>query len=439
MTNTVDSEPRKHSLLLYRTIWRWHFYAGLFCLPFVLMLAVSGTIYLFKPQIDARIDRPYHSQETAGQRASANAQIAAALAAVPGGRFAYYRLPENDAQAVIIGINREDRQMLVYVHPYTLEVLKTVDYDNQFIRVVRSFHGELLAGTPGSLLVELAGSWAIVLIITGLYLWWPRSARGVAGVLYPRLRQGNRTFWRDMHAVTGFWISGFTLFLLISGLPWTLFWGNALKELRQLNDAPQQQDWTLSRAQEKADRVSDGVNTIDLNPRLLATAQSLNFAPPVELAVSRKNAAVWTVKSDHQNRRLRANAWLDGQTGEVLRMKTFAELNTLDKIIGIGVSAHEGQLFGWPNQLLALITTSGLIAMTVSGFVLWRKRKPAGVLGAPPAIPNAATGKIVTGIVFALSLLLPLLAASLVTLLLLEWLVLRRIRPARRWLGLYNT
>lgn len=38
---------------LYRTIWRWHFYAGLFVVPFILLLALPGAIYLFKPQLDA--------------------------------------------------------------------------------------------------------------------------------------------------------------------------------------------------------------------------------------------------------------------------------------------------------------------------------------------------------------------------------------------------
>jgi uncharacterized iron-regulated membrane protein len=26
---------------LYRTIWRWHFYAGLFVLPFILILSLT--------------------------------------------------------------------------------------------------------------------------------------------------------------------------------------------------------------------------------------------------------------------------------------------------------------------------------------------------------------------------------------------------------------
>jgi uncharacterized iron-regulated membrane protein len=30
---------------LYRTIWRWHFYAGLLVVPMVLLLAFTGTVY----------------------------------------------------------------------------------------------------------------------------------------------------------------------------------------------------------------------------------------------------------------------------------------------------------------------------------------------------------------------------------------------------------
>ena len=33
----------------YSSVWRWHFYAGLFCIPFVIWLALTGTIYLWRP------------------------------------------------------------------------------------------------------------------------------------------------------------------------------------------------------------------------------------------------------------------------------------------------------------------------------------------------------------------------------------------------------
>ena len=83
-----------------RTLWRWHFYAAILCIPFVRWLAATGSIYLFKPQIDAWLDRPYVSLPIGGQPASPSAQVAAALASAPGSVLNAYELPQNPHSAV---------------------------------------------------------------------------------------------------------------------------------------------------------------------------------------------------------------------------------------------------------------------------------------------------------------------------------------------------
>ena len=76
--------------LTYRALWRWHFHAGLFCIPFVVVLALTGSIYLFKPQIDAFADRAVDSLPVIGKRANeiplARVKLAMAL---PGERARY--------------------------------------------------------------------------------------------------------------------------------------------------------------------------------------------------------------------------------------------------------------------------------------------------------------------------------------------------------------
>ena len=84
MNSTQDKSDARRHILDYRAIWRWHFYAGLFCVPFVIILAISGSIFLFKPQIDAWLDRPYDQLGIHGAPVSAEAQVRSALAAVPG-------------------------------------------------------------------------------------------------------------------------------------------------------------------------------------------------------------------------------------------------------------------------------------------------------------------------------------------------------------------
>jgi uncharacterized iron-regulated membrane protein len=101
------------------------------------------------------------------------------------------------------------------------------------MRWIFRLHGELLMGDRGSNLVELAACWTIVLLITGLFLWWPRNMKGLGGVLYPRLFGGSRMFWRDIHSVVGMWISFCAIFLLLTGLPWAKFWGDYFKQVRQ--------------------------------------------------------------------------------------------------------------------------------------------------------------------------------------------------------------
>ncbi len=138
-----------NKLRLYRTIWRWHFYAGIFCIPFVITLSISGAIFLFKPQIDHWIDKPYHQLTVETHRASPDEHIHSTLQAIPNSTFLNYQIPESKSHAVIISVIKEGIRHLVYINPYSLEVLKTTEYNQQFIRLVRSFHGEPLSGNIG--------------------------------------------------------------------------------------------------------------------------------------------------------------------------------------------------------------------------------------------------------------------------------------------------
>jgi uncharacterized iron-regulated membrane protein len=447
---------------MYNTIWRWHFYAGLFCIPFVLLLSVTGAFYLFKPQVEGYLDRPYEELPMAGGRRSAAEQVSAALAAVPGSVLNSYELPATPRSAARVIVGRGSELYRVYVHPETLAVLRQEAEDGRLMRIFFRLHGELLLGDRGSMVVELAASWAIVMFLTGLYLWWPRNVRGLAGVAYPRLRQGGRVFWRDLHAVIGLWISFFVLFLLISGLPWAASWGGLLKELRQLGATVElRQDWTTGRSSELAERLRmntqaegmgehaghaghsmaaappDPGRRYDALDRMVAAVQPLQLAPPVLISPPAKGSPDWTARSEAQNRTLRVNLTMDADTGAIKSRQDFAGRPLIDRLIGIGVAAHEGQLFGWPNQLLGLCTALGLLLMAASSVVLWWRRRVPGTLGAPRAGPaRPRTPYWLVGTIAVLGVVLPLLGLSMIAVLIAERWVLRRISPVSRFLGL---
>jgi len=442
---------------LYRTIWRWHFYAGLFVIPFVLLLAATGAAYLFKPQVERWEERAYRTP-VVERVVLPSTQVSAALAAFPGARFASYRLPERPGDAAMVHVAMADGQAMrdVFVSPAG-RVLGSLDPETRIMEMLKTIHGQLLLGARGSWLVELAASWAMVLTLSGLYLWWPRDRR-LAGVLWPRLRAGKRLFWRDLHAVTGFWIAGLVLVLLVTGLPWAGLWGSAFKAARtELGWVKGAQDWTIGGeapgggpapagddlhaghdhqamlrhgAHHPAAAIPAGLDEIALKAQAAALAFPVLVTPP-----GSSGATDWSVRSDAQNRPLRATLQFDPVTYRETSRETFPDKHVVDRIVGYGIAWHEGQLFGWVNQLIGVLTALGLMLMAVSGFILWRRRKPTDALGAPPPAHVPARMGGVVAILLILAALLPLLAASLLALWLFERLALPHLPSLARWLG----
>jgi uncharacterized iron-regulated membrane protein len=434
---------------LYRTFWRWHFYAGLLVIPFVMVLALSGTVFLFKPQIERWEERAFRNL-AANQTVSPSYQVKAALAAFPGARFHSYRLPEHQSNAAMVhlALPEADAMRDVFISPEGT-VLDTFDTNTRIVEIARRIHGQLLLGERGSWLVELAASWAIVMLFTGMYLWWPRG-RGAAGVVWPR----RRTLLRDLHAVTGFWVSGFALVLLLTGLPWTDVWGNAFNAVRAemgwVKGAPQ---WSTHGGEsppptEHASHDHTSMHAghgahgeLALLDELVARAarESLAF-PAIVLAPGSAlfgpPSVDWVVTSITQNRPLGVTITYDGTTGEELSRERFADRHAIDRVVGYGLAWHEGALFGAINQAIGVLTAAALTAMSVTGFLMWRRRKPAGVLGAPVLPEDRRKPLVIVIAILGLALLLPLLAASLLLLWLTD-LLLPRLSPAAAiWLGL---
>jgi uncharacterized iron-regulated membrane protein len=444
----------------YRAVWRWHFYASLFCIPFVIILTISGAIYLFKEEVETWQERPYDQLQVREKPATAAAQIRAALAAVPDSTLDGYEIPQAENAAARVIVRQNGQAIRVYLHPETLEVLHTVPENDRFMGFVKKIHGELLVGDRGSMVVELAASWTIIMIVTGLYLWWPRHARGFGGVLYPRFGGGSRMFWRDVHSVTGVWISSLALFLLLTGLPWAKSWGNYFKAARQLTGtAVARQDWSSgsepgnvasgdgdsgghsghnhgggSGRRGSGRKTPKDLTAVD---RIVATVRPLALPDPVVIAPPERGSTNWTAKSLTANRPQRVNLAVDGTTGDIISREDSRDRHLVDRVVAVGVAAHEGRLFGWPNQALGLLTAIGLDLMCVSGLILWWRRRDQGVLGAPKVTlsPRISFGLI--GLVVLFGIYLPLFGASLLAVLLVEKVILSRIPPLRHWLGLY--
>jgi uncharacterized iron-regulated membrane protein len=376
---------------------------------------------------------------------SPDIQLAAALAAHPGARFNHYRLPERPGDAAMIQLGLADgRQREVFVSPQG-RVLGALEPEARISETVARIHGTLLIGEWGDWLVEFAASWTIVMILTGLYLWWPRPF-GLAGTFWPRLHLRGRPLLKDLHRVTGFWIAGLVLVMLASGLPWAGAWGGAFQWARtELGLVQGPQDWKIGAATgHAAHDHGDMAMASPSNVRapgiplsaFVAKAEAEHMAYPVLVLPPNApqrfgppTANVWTVKSETQNRPLGRQVAYDPTTGAETARSSFADQHRIDRIVNTGIAWHEGQLFGLANQLLGLLTALGLIATGIVGVFMWLKRRPPGTLGAPPKTGGAPLRGMMVLLVVA-GLLLPLFGASLLVLVVVDRLFVALRSPA---------
>ena len=242
-------------------------------------------------------------------------------------------------------------------------------------------------------------------------------------------------------------------------------WGAYFKKWRTLtHTSVSRQDWSTSRAEVLADRVArnkPGLQSPGFMPDmpgmnhaghlmpamtspqayapfhgLVPVAATRGLAAPVEVMPATRSGGPWTIKSDAQNRTLRDVVQADPGTGAILSRKNFNQGMLLDRIVGVGIATHEGQLFGLANQLFGLSVAMGLNLLSISAVVLWWRRRHVGVLGAPVLTQKPRWTVPLVAVVLALAVYLPEMAYSLVFVLCLERFVLRRVPSIQHWLGL---
>jgi uncharacterized iron-regulated membrane protein len=159
--------------------------------------------------------------------------------------------------------------------------------------------------------------------------------------------------------------------------------------------------------------------------------------PPSAAAPPSPKYPNWVVRSESQNRPLQETLHIEPKSFDVVKREDFSGKPLIDKVVGVGIAAHEGHLFGVANQLLGLFTALSFLTLVVTSILMWLRRRPKGALGAPPALvtpPRLAPALVL--LILAIGVFLPTLGVSLILVLGFEATARRFLPGVSRWLGL---
>jgi uncharacterized iron-regulated membrane protein len=424
MTSTEQAplrrNTRQHSRQ-YARLWRWHFYAAFLVIPFILWQGLTGVIYLWHediadalwPQLrhvavrDVRIDLA---------RVDLDHQLAAAMGAHRGAAPAMVMIDHDATRSTqFVFADGAALKSPTFVDPYSGQVLGTVPSTVWLPGLTRALHGGWPLGRSGSWLLELGAGWCIVMVLTGLYLWWPRHARGWGGVVYPRWRAGPRVFWKDLHAVVGVWFSAIFLAFLFTALPWTDFWGkHVLRPIQQLTGqvAPSLPGGGGGHHSGHAG-MWHGVAL----QRAVDAARREGLEGDLQIAVP-PGMAPLTVTMKAGRAANERTLSIDRHRGIVLARLGWNDYPLVPKLVSTGVDLHEGTFFGRANQVFNTVVVMALLWLVVTGVIGWYRRRPGRGLS-PPPVPLSNAPRWVKAGAVGLCVAMPLFGVSVALL----WLI----------------
>lgn len=454
-------------LSLKSWIWRWHIIGGLISLPFILLLCVTGVVYLFKAPLNTaiyqdvlQVERPLNRQPalslqeqyTAAKNASEIVSVVVPRSinapktnsveenSLENGPLENSPLEKSlgkftDTTAFQVKAKGRATNQL-RVNPYTGEITGRFVQRDTLMYGIRKLHGELLLGKAGTLVVELVASWFVVLLITGVYIWWPKKhakrpvkSNAAGGVFVVRTQAGKRVFWRDLHAVGGFWMALAMLVILAGGMPWTDVFGGNLKWLQKQTATGYPMHWNNGKGLTSArDSARDTGQTLPLDLDAVANLKPVAQLPgQVTITLPFDDEGVYSVRN--------RSFWLSDQqvlhidqySGRLIKQLTWQDVGLLMDLRQVFMRLHQGE-YGLVNWLLVLVLVLVFALTTFAAMVSYLYRKPKDAWGLPRVPASFKADATVLSLIVLLGAVFPLFGGSVLLIFLFQ--MLRQPKPS---------
>ena len=401
----------------YNRLWRWHLLAGLYVVPFMLVLSLTGIIMmLYKPVIEPLFYSDLiRVSPTANQaRISWQQQLDLVQQAYPDGVVKQLLLPVDATDSVRILVKLSGENQQVFVDPYRGEILGSVNKDATLYALADDIHGTLLLGAFGDGLIELAAALTLILLATGLMMWWARRKRQPGYLLKPNSTLKGRMSLREWHTLSGFYLTIVLGLFVVSGLSWTGIWG--AKMVQAWNSFPDGVFSGIPLSDQRHASLNPGVEEQvpwNLEQTLMPASGSMAGKPGIPQDTPVNADSVIRYAQDNGMTRFRLNLpttpegvytaiaatmsgdiadpyadralHIDQYTGKVLGDVGYEDYSLFSKAMAIGIPLHMG-LWGKSNLVINVLLCLGIIFVSVAGVVMWWLRKPANSkfrLGAP--------------------------------------------------------
>ncbi len=342
-------------------------------------MAITGCMYAFQEEIKA-FYQPYIYVEPQQKAFLPPSQLREIADAQVPGKHIHGILYKGKHNAVNAIYYMEDEYYdFVYLNPYTGEVLKVKNELTDFFRFVLNGHFYLwLPHDIGRPVVASFTLIFIVMLISGIVLWWPKNKFSIKQRFTVKWDARWRRKNYDLHNVTGFYICWLALIFAVTGLVWGFEWfakgyyGIASGGKKLLPYDEPLSDYS-ARNNSYDMPVIDKLWYKMQEEHPEAKSIEMHFPhddkTSIMAAINPEESTYY--KTDHRyfDQYTMAELSVDHQWGRYL------ELSAANKLMRMNYDIHVGAILGLPGKILAFFISLLIASLPVSGFMIWYGRR----------------------------------------------------------------
>lgn len=386
--------------MIRKLIFQLHLYVGLVVGLLLVSAGLTGSVLVWKNEIDALLHPGLLRVEPAPAGLSLQEVVEVAERAYPdrpAARIQMARAPGESVEVTTAGAD----PLQVYVDPYRGTVLGSRRPTETFANALFYWHTSLLSGETGEMVMGTSALLLLVLVLSGLVVWWPGMRRLADAVRVKWSANWKRVNY-DLHRAGGFWSVLFLTLVAVTGSS-LVFHDAYMAGL----------DWaTRSPPRPAAPVVSEvpGAPALPLDGMVQRANAALPGGEVTYVVLPPTSTAPLIVRKKmppelHPNGR--NFVYLHPQTGEVLAVENALTAPAGTRAYNVLYPLHIGHWGGAVSRVLYSLLGLVPLLLFVSGFLMWRNRtrgkrtkkrreKGEGVRGerrARPRVPVAAGGE----------------------------------------------
>ena len=361
-------------------IFRIHLWSGLTIGLWAIIIGASGSVLVFKDEIESLVESEVFAVEPQPGRASLDAVVAKIRDRFPEHAVLGFGGLNEKKRSHLVRIGRRDKDRRIvsrlYVHynQYTGEILGSYAHRSGVFGFFEKLHFYLFMGRTGMKVNAFFGVALLMMCSTGIVIWWPGAKKWREGIRV-KWGAGRKRVNYDLHRATGFCVvvllavMAFTGFYF--GFPFLVM--GALAKITGADAAEARKFFRAPKSQvvEGASRVSFDSLITD-NEKLFPDGTELS-----RISVPGRATGVFTLSGMHPGNpvlRGRTGVYIDQYSGQVL-----ASFDSREQSLGMRLALmfrpiHFGLWGGlWSKGLWCLLGLAPGTLIT-TGFLMWWNR-----------------------------------------------------------------